>query len=71
MSSEDINYYRQRARVERSRAKEAPTPEIASVHERLADLYEKLIRTSTYLVANDFSEQLLHNDPPTQQDTLQ
>jgi hypothetical protein len=44
MSSEDINYYRQRAETERSRAKDAPTPEIAGIHLKLASLYEDFIR---------------------------
>jgi hypothetical protein len=43
MSSEDINYYRQRANTERSRATDAPTPEIARIHLKLASLYEDLI----------------------------
>lgn len=42
MSSEDIPYYRQRALAERQRAAEAPTAEIAAVHEKLAHLYESL-----------------------------
>lgn len=42
MSSEDIPYYRQRVLAERTRAAEAPTVEIAAVHEKLAYLYESL-----------------------------
>lgn len=42
MSSEDLSYYRGRSRAERSRAAEAPTPEIAAVHDKLAYLYESL-----------------------------
>jgi hypothetical protein len=38
----DVQYYQQRAIVERSRAKSAPTPEIAAVHEELARLYDNL-----------------------------
>jgi hypothetical protein len=40
--SEDIEYYRDRALVERSRAKTAPSPQIAAVHDQLASLYEAL-----------------------------
>jgi hypothetical protein len=62
MSKDDITYYRQRAVIERSRAKDAPTPEIASVHERLADLYENFIATLDRPVANDLgSVQPPHN----------
>jgi hypothetical protein len=43
MYSEDINLYRQRAETERSRATDAPTPEIAEVHLKLASLYEDVI----------------------------
>ena len=42
MSSEDLLYYRQRAMAERTRASEAPTAEVAAVHEKLAHLYETL-----------------------------
>ena len=42
MSSDDIQYYTQRVLAERARAAEAPTPEIAAVHEKLAHLYESL-----------------------------
>jgi hypothetical protein len=43
MSSEEIQYYAQRASIERSRAQDAPTPEIAAIHEKLADMYESLV----------------------------
>ncbi len=43
MTEDDIEYYRERAMVERGRAKTAPSEEIALVHERLASLYEKLV----------------------------
>ena len=42
MSSEDIRYYRERAAVERERAKTS-SPEIAEIHEELARLYDALI----------------------------
>ena len=44
--SDDYEYYQQRALVERSRAKSAPTPKIAAVHEELASLYDAFIRVS-------------------------
>ena len=43
MSTDDILYYRHRVQTERGRAAEAPTPEIAAVHEKLAHLYESLV----------------------------
>ncbi len=42
MSSEDLSYYRQRVLAERTRAAEAPTVEVAAVHEKLAHLYASL-----------------------------
>lgn len=42
--SDDIQYYQQRALVERSLAKSAPTPKIAAVHAELAALYESFIQ---------------------------
>ena len=42
MSSEDIDYYRQRVLAERTRAADAPAAEIAAVHDKLAHLYESL-----------------------------
>lgn len=44
--SDDIQYYQQRALVERSRARSAPTHRIAAVHEELAALYEEFIRVA-------------------------
>jgi hypothetical protein len=43
MSAAEIEYYRQRASVERSRAEDAPTTQIAKVHLQLAALYQQLI----------------------------
>ena len=40
--SDDTPYYRQRAIVERSRAEQASAPEVALIHERLAERYEAL-----------------------------
>ena len=42
MSSQDSAYYRKRIADEHARAAEAPTPEIAAVHEKLAHLYQSL-----------------------------
>ncbi len=42
MSAEDITYYRRRVVAEQARAAEAPTPEIAAVHAKLANLYGSL-----------------------------
>ena len=42
MSSQDSAYYRKRITDEHARAAEAPTPEIAAVHETLAHLYQSL-----------------------------
>jgi hypothetical protein len=44
--TDDTEYYRQRALVERSRAKAAPSPEISLVHERLAELYEDYVAST-------------------------
>jgi len=43
MSPEDINYYRERARAERERAKESSSADIAEIHEELARLYDALV----------------------------
>jgi hypothetical protein len=43
VSSEDISYYRERARVERERAKESSSADIAEIHEELARLYDALV----------------------------
>ena len=42
MSSQDSAYYRKRIADEHARAAEAPTPENAAVHEKLAHLYQSL-----------------------------
>jgi hypothetical protein len=42
MSSQDVSYYRKRIADELARAADAPTPEIAAVHEKLAHLYQSL-----------------------------
>ena len=43
MSSDDIAYYRERARIERERAKTSANADIAEIHEELARLYDALI----------------------------
>jgi hypothetical protein len=43
MSSEDLDYYRKRAAVERERAKSSSRSDIAEIHEELARLYDALI----------------------------
>lgn len=43
MSSDDLTYYRQRAEIERERAKSASRADIAEIHEELARLYDALI----------------------------
>jgi len=47
VSSEDISYYRERARVERERAKESSAADIAEIHEELARLYDALVEHET------------------------
>ena len=42
MSSDDLAYYSRRIADEHARAAEAPTPEIAAVHKKLAHLYQSL-----------------------------
>jgi hypothetical protein len=71
MSSEDIEYYAERAIVERRRAQDAPTPEIAHVHGKLAGLYEALI--VRFGAANGFQdlEPHPHTTQPTGPGTLQ
>jgi hypothetical protein len=71
--SEDLEYYQQRALVERSRAKDAPSPEIASVHDRLADLYEAHVAETPVLPEEPFAQDLappLHTLPQAQSGTL-
>lgn len=43
MSSDDLAYFRQRAAVERERAKASGSADIAEIHEELARLYDALI----------------------------
>ena len=43
----DLEYYAHRASVERHRAKIAPSPVIAGVHEQLAQRYEELVQETT------------------------
>lgn len=43
MPSDDVHYYRERARTERERAKLSSRQEIAEIHEELARLYDALI----------------------------
>ena len=42
MSSEDIEYYRERAKQEREAAADASQSNVAAIHEELARLYEAL-----------------------------
>jgi hypothetical protein len=42
MPSDDTEYFRQRAVVERALAKKAVNPDVAAVHEALAQRYVKL-----------------------------
>jgi hypothetical protein len=57
---DDLEYYQKRASVERSRALDAPTQEIAAIHNKLAGLYEDFIAAlMNSRVANDqFAEPL-------------
>lgn len=43
MSSNDVAYYRERARAERDRAKTSSSADVAEIHEELARLYDALI----------------------------
>ncbi len=45
MSSGDIDYFCERAAVERALAEAATNPTVASVHDELARGYEALVRT--------------------------
>ena len=47
MSSDDLNYYRQRAITERVNAKLASRADVAEIHEELARLYDALIEHET------------------------
>jgi len=70
MSGEDIAYYRQRAAIERSRVADAPTAQIASVHEKLAHLYEELIsRMEQSRPARQDLRPTLHIATPAHSDT--
>ncbi|MBF5090110.1 hypothetical protein F1640_08835 [Novosphingobium sp. NBM11] len=44
-SQDDLAYYEKRARQERAAATAAATPEVESIHRRLAILYEDAVRT--------------------------
>ena len=46
MSSSDIEYFRERAAVERALAKAAGNPTVAAIHDELARGYEALARPS-------------------------
>ena len=43
MSPEEISYYRERASIERQSAAQSTNPHVIEIHEKLADLYEKLV----------------------------
>jgi len=47
MSSDDLTYYRERARTERERAKASSNADIAEIREELARLYDALIQHET------------------------
>ena len=40
---DNYRYFQQRALIERARAKVAPKPEIAAIHQQLAEAYEALV----------------------------
>ena len=63
MSQGDTEYYRQRAMIERQRAQSAPTPQIALIHEELAELYENFIKAMNS-PANDPTGQVAHEGQP-------
>lgn len=71
MSLEDLNYYRRRAAIERSRAEDAPTPVIASVHMKLAGLYEELVNRVEPRAANDHALALPPHMPQPDQSGIQ
>lgn len=70
MSQEDIHYYSQRVIIERRRAENAPSPQIALVHEELAELYENFIQVMGS-PANDLSGQASHTRKPAERDMQQ
>ena len=43
MSPEELLYYRERALIERQRAAESTNPYVIEIHQKLADLYDKLV----------------------------
>jgi hypothetical protein len=43
VSSDERQYYAERARIEREQAAASSNPHAASIHEKLASLYEKLV----------------------------
>lgn len=43
MLSDDKLYYSERAAIERQRAAESANPHVVEIHEKLADLYERLV----------------------------
>jgi hypothetical protein len=73
MSEEEVAYYRQRAEVERSRAADAVTPQIARIHLKLAGLYEAFIQNE--MEASRFVQSdvwpLAHMSQPAQSSTQQ
>ena len=44
MTPEEFSYYRERARIERECAAESTNPHAAEIHEKLAVLYEDLVK---------------------------
>lgn len=46
--NDDSGYHRRRAMAERARAAEAVSPELARLHERLAELHESCIGPGDY-----------------------
>ena len=45
MLNDNLDYYRERAREERTRAKAATDPRAAAIHNALADQYEAMLAT--------------------------
>ena len=43
MHPEELLYYRERAFIERQRAAESTNPHAIEIHQKLADLYERLV----------------------------
>lgn len=44
MSPDELAYYRHRADIERAVAAQSTDPRVAEIHEKLADLYERLCK---------------------------